>query len=101
VAAVEERREIDTPVTVVVGLVGAILVFVLVVALQALFQRVERDELERKVVAAPAQELESLRADQLETLSEYRYVDRAKGIVAIPIDRAMELEVRGRGFISH
>ena len=96
----EERREIDTPLTVVVGLVGAILVFVLVVALQALFQRVERGELERKVVAAPAQELEALRAEQLEALSEYRYVDRAKGIVAIPIERAMELEVRDRSFRS-
>ena len=86
----KERGDPDAPMTVVVGIVGAILIFVVIVALQALFNRAEEGELARKVVAAAPRDLESVRAEQLERLNGYRWVDRSKGIVSVPIDRAME-----------
>jgi hypothetical protein len=37
--------------------------------------------------------LSDLNTENRKTLTSYRWVDKAKGIVGIPIDRAMELEV--------
>jgi hypothetical protein len=85
------------PTTVVVGLVGAVLIFVVIVLLQALFQRAGETELARRVTSAVPAELESLRADQLGRLNGYRWVNPQKGIVAVPIDEAMELTVRDAG----
>ncbi len=84
----------DAPLTLVVGVIGVILLFVLIVGLQTLFYVAQRAEERRKVVAVAPEELRSLEASQLTILEEYRWVDRGKGIVGIPIDRAMELLVR-------
>ena len=89
-----ERGEPNTQVTVLVGIVGAVLLFVLVVLLQAFFYHAERDEVARKVVAVAPEELSALRAQQLETLHSYRWVDEKTGVVAIPIERAIELLVQ-------
>ncbi len=77
----------------VVGVVGAILLFVIIVAMQALFYRADEAEKERKVYNQPYQELVQLRAQQQEKLNGYRWVDPKAKVVAIPIDRAMELVV--------
>ena len=79
--------------TFVVGLVGTIMVLVLVVFAIVLFQSVKGYEDTHKVIAARPQELLDLQSRQLERINEYRWVDREKGIVAIPIDRAMQLYV--------
>ena len=84
----------DAPATVVAAIVGAVLVFVAIVFLQALFNRAEDSELARKVTAAVPAELLSLRAEQLDRLNGYRWVDPSKGIVAIPIEQAMDVTVR-------
>lgn len=83
----------DASATVFVGIAGAILLVVIVVALQGLFGQASRSEYGRKVEAEKPVELESLRAAQLEQIGTYRWVDPKQGIVAIPIDRAMELLV--------
>lgn len=41
----------------------------------------------------PAQELQKLRAEEDDVLSSYAWVDRANGIVRIPIERAIDLLV--------
>ena len=71
---------------VAVGLIGSILLVVVVVALEALFGHVAQAEAQRKVVNVGNNELRG-----------YRVVDPAKGVVAIPIDRALELTVRDAG----
>jgi hypothetical protein len=45
----------------------------------------------------PQIELEQLRALENQTLSTYGWVDKQEGIVRIPLDRAMELQLQ-RGF---
>jgi len=41
----------------------------------------------------PAIELQQLRAQEEQTLSTYGWIDKNKGVVRIPVDRAMELLV--------
>ena len=75
----------------VVGVVSAILLFVIIVMLQALFYRAEQRELARKVYSQPYQTLQQLDADQLGLLNSYGWVSEKEGVVHVPIDRAMEI----------
>jgi hypothetical protein len=75
----------------VVGIVSAILLFVIIVVLQAYFYRAEQQELERKVYTQPYEALQQLDATQLEQINSYGWVSEADGVARIPIDRAMEL----------
>ena len=84
----------NVPLSAVLGIIGAILLFVIIVLLQALFYTMEAAELERKVVSQPDQELARLRASQQERLGSYGWIDRSSGVVHIPIERAMELTAR-------
>ena len=45
----------------------------------------------------PAIEIKKLRADEDHTLSTYGWIDKKAGVVHIPIERAMELQLQ-RGF---
>lgn len=92
-----EGGEPDAPLTALVGIVFAIVLFVVVVLLQAFFYRAEQEENVRKVVAVAPQELSQLRAQQQELLHSYKVVDQQKGVVAIPIDLAMKLVVQEAG----
>ncbi|UCC29385.1 MAG: hypothetical protein JSU86_14430 [Phycisphaerales bacterium] len=76
------------------GVIGAIAVFVIIVGLQALFYNLETAEREAKLYVGAPRELGRLRAEQLEELYSYRWIDQPQGIVGIPIDTAMELIVR-------
>lgn len=80
--------------TALVGLIGALLLLVIIVGLQALVAGTQRQEFQRKVVDRPNAELTTLRSQQMEKLAGYRYVDQKHGVVAVPIERAMELVVR-------
>ena len=92
-----EGGEPNTPLTALVGVVFAIVLFVVVVFLQAYFYQEEQAEDARKVVAVAPEELSQLRAQQLATLHGYRWVDPKEGVVAIPIGRAMEQVVQDGG----
>ena len=79
--------------TVLVGTVGVVLLAVILLLLEVLYQHSSQAEIERKVVAEPPQELRQLEAAQLERLGRYAWVDRERGIVTIPVERAMDLVV--------
>jgi hypothetical protein len=53
----------------------------------------ERREYEQ-VLAPPSEQLKELNAREEWVLNNYQYVDRAKGQVRIPLNRAMELLVK-------
>ncbi|MDM7915813.1 MAG: transmembrane domain-containing protein, partial [Candidatus Eisenbacteria bacterium] len=84
----------NAPMTAAVGVVGAVLIFLIIVGLQALFYRWNESETRRKTWGVAPEELARATADQKEQIRSYRWVDAQKGIVTIPIDRAMELEAR-------
>jgi len=46
---------------------------------------------EPRLEANPYQALQTLRAHEDEVLHQYAWVDKSKGIVRVPIDRAMDL----------
>jgi hypothetical protein len=86
-----EEADPDALTTATVGIVGMILVVVVVVFVQGLYESMHDAEFEKKVVAEVPEELRSLRAAQRARLAETGWVDKSKGIVAIPIERAMAL----------
>jgi hypothetical protein len=88
------REDLDTPLIVVVGILFAILTFVVIVLLQAWFYRIQAEEHHAKSVAPRSDELTRAVADQEADLHRYRWLDRDEGLVGIPIERAMELLVR-------
>ena len=77
--------------TAIAGIVGAVLVLAVILLAQVLFYNVQRIEDDAKRYAGKPQALADLQARQLAEINAYRYVDQAQGVVAIPIDRAMEL----------
>ena len=88
------RENINTPLVFTISAVFVILVLLSVLLLEALFYRMEQDELARKLAFgandAPVIEQDQQRAD----MNGYRWLDQEKEIVQIPIDRAMELIAR-------
>jgi hypothetical protein len=83
--------------TFVVLAIGALLILVIVIALQAFYYNSDEEERAGKITAQVPEELARLRNQELEQLNGYRWVDQARGVASIPIDRAMELVVREQG----
>jgi hypothetical protein len=79
--------------TLIVGVIGALIVFLICVLLQTLYVSTSQAELQRKVYSAQPEELRLLRVEQTEQLSGYRWVDERSGVAAVPIERAIELVV--------
>lgn len=75
----------------IVGIISAILLFVFIVVLQAVFYRSQRAELEKKVYSQPYQALQQLDATQLELLNSYGWISQPDGVVHVPIEQAMKL----------
>jgi hypothetical protein len=90
----QRYNDLNTPMIALVGLLGALLTFAAIVALQVLYYSAANRQDERKVIQAPTTESDSLMAEQEVKLTRYGWVDRDKKQVAIPIERAMELVVR-------
>ncbi len=85
-----------TPI-IMVGLVSAIILVVLVVALSALFLHLERSETEAKWSDRAPDSLRMNQSRQLDLINGYRWIDKKNGVVQIEIDRAMELVVEEAG----
>lgn len=77
----------------VAAVFGAVVValILVVLAVQAIYDRVLEQQIYVKVLAPVSEDLKDLRAREDEQLHSYRYIDRASGAVRIPIERAMEL----------
>src|SRR5690349_8630355 len=95
-----QQDRINNAGVALVGGGGTVLLVVIVLGLQVLYYSMTDAELARKdsPVASPALAADLTR--QREKLASYRVVDPAKGIVAIPIDRAMDLVVRENGKVA-
>ncbi|MCA9619680.1 MAG: hypothetical protein KC731_11660 [Myxococcales bacterium] len=85
----ESGQDIDNGTIFGVGLIGALLIATAVIGVQALFESFDRADRERK--ATRAVELVDYESQQADKLTRYRWVDEKNGVVAIPIERAMDL----------
>jgi flagellar basal body-associated protein FliL len=81
----------NVAISAVIGIISAILLFVIVVVLQAFFYGAQQTEMEKKVLTRPNQALQQLNASQQELLGSYGWLSEGDGVVRIPIERAMEL----------
>lgn len=79
---------------IAIGLIGAVVIYLHVIGLDALFRHQQRQELIQKVETQTYDDFRRVRMQQLEGLNSYSWVDKEKGRVAIPIDRAMALFVQ-------
>ena len=79
------------------GLIGVFMAAVVVglaltiLGVQAYFDHVKQQQIFVKVLAPVSEDLLDLHAREDSELHSYRYLDRTKGTVRVPIERAMEL----------
>lgn len=88
---IEPIDGLDTPALVTSGLVAAIGTFALIVALQVVYLRFEAAEQDNNLSGSSQTSAVSLLAEQRSKLNRYGWIDRQNNVVAIPIDRAIEL----------
>jgi hypothetical protein len=93
---VQPQPDINVRSIIMIGIIASILVLEIVVGVEAYFYNMETAEIEAKSTSQPIWELNNLVLQQQAEINSYSWIDRDKGIVAIPIDQAMEKIVRNR-----
>ena len=89
----ERHNDLNSAKIALVGFLGALLTFIVILAMQVLYYSAVVQETEQKVIQAPTTQSDTLLAEQAVKLTRYGWIDREKQQVTIPIDRAMELVV--------
>ncbi|HBY63816.1 MAG TPA: hypothetical protein DEH78_28660 [Solibacterales bacterium] len=88
------RQEPNAPIIAGIGAAIVIVVVVVIVAVNFLFQQTNEHKVFLMQESTISQETLSLRAKEDADLYQYRFIDRQKGEVRLPIERAMELYVK-------
>ena len=83
-----EESDPDALQIAFIGAVGAILVVAVIFLIQGLYERRVNAEFQRKVIPEVPRALREARIEQLEKFQP-RFIDKEKGIVAVPIEEAM------------
>jgi hypothetical protein len=89
-----EYDDIKTSSIALVGFVGLIVLVAIIFALQFFYYQAAEAQTRQKDLDQPVVELENAVHSQQAKLVGCRWIDQPKGVVAIPIDRAMELVVQ-------
>jgi hypothetical protein len=90
-----QRQEANVPLLMTIGAVSGFLLLVLAIGTEAWFLREVQHETAIKWDNAVVQPLTDQRGEQLARISNYRWADKEKTRIAIPIDQAMKI-VAGR-----
>jgi hypothetical protein len=92
----QKHDDLNFPLLAVIGVISTLLLVEIVVVTQAYFYNSQEEEIVAKQVSQPSWELSDLVSSQQTELNSYRWVDRDKQRVSIPIDqgirRYVELE---------
>ena len=88
------KEDLHIPRIFTIGAVFVILLFVSILLLQAYFYRAARQEYNTKVVVPRNEALVASLAGQQQQLHSYRWIDQEKGVVGIPVQRAVELIIQ-------
>ena len=75
--------------TFAILMIGGILVLVMVIGISAVYYRAQTAEERRKIEAVAPEELSLMKAEQLDQLNGYRWVQK-DSVATIPIDIAMQ-----------
>jgi hypothetical protein len=79
--------------TLYIGIGGSLHLIAIIIAVAAIFYYQMQRENQRKLYDQSWPEVAKLKAAQNAEISSYRWIDRDKGVVGIPIEQAMELVV--------
>ena len=82
---------VNTPVIAAVGLLAVLGLVAFVLLLQIVYYQAETQQEYEKIIAQPDVELDNLKTQQQGKLASYAWVNEKQKVVAIPIDRAMDL----------
>lgn len=82
---------------VALAVAGLVTLWALTYFVRAWAQEQVAAETQRKVVEAVSTQVDDARARQEQLLSEYRWIDAERGVVGLPIERAMDLVVQEQG----
>lgn len=92
----DTQYDVSSPKIVLVGFLGTVILFAIVVLLVVVFYQTKTEQDYVKNESQPQVEFSQLVTRQLGTLAEYRVLDKQKGVYAIPISKAMDLIVARR-----
>ncbi len=82
--------DLHTGTITLVGVISAILTFVIILAAQVLYYQYRTVEQTRKEIDVPIAKSDNILEGQRDLLNSFRWIDREKGVVGIPIDQAMQ-----------
>jgi hypothetical protein len=86
-----DRSEPSYSAIAVFGGVTVVLLFFVAIGIQFYFDQTREHRIFTDVLSRDNHQLKALRAQEDRELHAYKYADREKGIVRLPIERAMEL----------
>ncbi|MCW5980352.1 MAG: hypothetical protein KIT09_19880 [Bryobacteraceae bacterium] len=89
-----DRHDPNARFLALLGFGLIVLLVAIVFGIQYYYDRVKEQQIYVQVLAPESETLKNLRAEEDEQLHSYRYIDRARGAVRLPIERAMELLAR-------
>jgi hypothetical protein len=87
-------EDLNTTKIALIGFIGTVLVFAVILLMIVLFERHMAELEQTKVVDQPAVEYATLSSAQQGELATYRWIDREKKIVQIPIGQAMDIVLK-------
>lgn len=92
------KQEVNVPLILTIGVISGVMVLVLVIGTQAWYQDEEIEQSNLVNSQYPiSRSVDELKLQQTEAINTYAWVDKQKGVVAIPIDKAMDILVRDKG----
>lgn len=86
-----DRTDPNGPWVVGSSILMVVTLVVVVLGVDYLFQATLNQNEVQQVLTLDSPELQEVRTKEAEQLNHYRYIDKEKGAVRLPIDRAMEL----------
>lgn len=86
-----EKQNINIPLIVTVGIISSVLLFVIIVGLQAWFNNELEDERGIKFSGDTNWQLKDINLEAQEKINTYRWADQKNQRATIPIDEAIRM----------
>ena len=86
-----QKEQANVPLLLTIGAVSGFLLLVLAIGVQAWFLREVQREVAVKWENVPVQPVAGKKIEQLMRINSYRWVDKNRQRIAIPIDEAMQI----------
>jgi hypothetical protein len=90
----QRHDDLNVPMMAYWGVLSCIITVVLILGIQVMYYRAANAQQQQKVISVVYTDSESVIAAQESQLARYGWLNREAGVVAIPIERAMELMVQ-------